>query len=109
MKLRFFALLLAFAFLLAACGESGENSELSIPSKAESSTETSETVQRKDMITFGEQKYEVLGVNVEADAEGVYIYTRDGAEAYAAEGDYTDYAVVNTAVVAIGVLSAVTF
>ncbi|MBQ3153675.1 MAG: family 10 glycosylhydrolase [Clostridia bacterium] len=103
MKLRFFALLLAFAFLLAACGESGENSELSIPSKAESSTETSETVQRKDMITFGEQKYEVLGVNVEPDAEGVYIYTRDGAEAYAAEGDYTDYAVVNTAVVAIGV------
>ncbi len=104
MKQKLLAILLGAALLLAACGETAETPSIApdTSSKQELSDESDETEKNSDMITIGNQKYEVLGVNTEPDADGVYLYTRDGAETYAAEGDYTDYAVVNTAVVVIG-------
>lgn len=104
MKKKLLSLLLASLFLLAACGETAETSNLlsDTQSKEESSPDTGETEKEPDMITIGNGKQEVLGINIAPDADGVYLYTREGAAAYAAEGNYTDYAVVNTAVVSIG-------
>jgi len=103
MKVRLIAVLLVLACLLAACGDSAENSaSVDTSSKQVTSDETSEEVKKKDLITFNGQKYEVRGTNIVPDADGVYLFTREDADAYATEGDYTDYAVVNTVIAAIG-------
>ena len=103
MKRRLLALLFGLSILLASCADTAETSSVADNTeKQESSTETSETEQERVMIAIGKERLEVVGVDISPDADGVYLFTPDGAEVYAADQNHTDYAVVNTVVAAVG-------
>lgn len=95
-------LLLLSALLLTACAETKPQTSEG-ESSAEASSEVSEEVKQRNTVTIGEGvTYEVTGVNVPSEADGVYIYDRFAGDAYTETEIGTDFAVCNGAVVMQG-------
>ena len=88
-------LFLLSALILTACAETSPQTSGGETFQTESSTETSESAQRTDTVTFSGMELRVVGVNVKPTGDGVYIYDRNAGDSYTYDGYFVDYAVCN--------------